>query len=53
MHYTSNERNYLPLSAGIHHSEDKHENKEIYKEMNFLNFYFSIVHISTKMLLEF
>ena len=47
MHYKSNERNYLPLSAGIHHSEDKHENKEMYKEMYFLNFKFSIVHVST------
>ena len=37
MHYTSNERNYFSLSVGILDSENKHESKEIYEEMYFLN----------------
>ena len=47
MHYTSNERNFFSLSVGILNSENKHESEEMYKEMYFFNFYFSIIHFST------
>ena len=33
MYYTSNERNYFSLSAGIFNSENKHESTTKYKKM--------------------
>ena len=47
MYYTSNDRDYSALSTGIFISENKHESKNMYREMYFFYLNFSIVHIST------
>ena len=47
MYYTSNDRDYPALSTGIFMSENKHESKNMYREMYFLYLNFPIVHIST------
>ena len=35
MYYTSNDRDYSALSTGIFISENKHESKNMYREMFF------------------
>ena len=52
MYYASNERDYYSLSTGIFFSESKHESKKTYRDKYFLDFNFSIVHISTNNTLE-
>ena len=47
MYYTSNERDYYSLSTVIFISENKHESKQIYREMYFFDLSFSVVHISS------
>ena len=47
MFYTSNERDSFSLYADIFDSDKKHKSKQIYMERYFLDFYFSIVHISS------
>ena len=47
MYYTSNKRKHFSLSAGIFNTENEHGSTKEYKKMFVLNFYFSIVHIST------
>ena len=52
MYYTSNEKDYFPLSADIFNSENKHKCKSKYTEMYLFDFYFSIVHMSSNNVLD-
>ena len=52
MHYTSNEREYVPLSIHVFHFKNKYKNRKLYLKNLFFYFYFSIVHISTNYALD-